>query len=206
MARQVAPTKSNLLQLQRELSFAQEGYTLLDRKREVLIMEMMQIMHTIRNLQRRLAKALNTGYNQFRNAYIDLGSEAIERANYAALDTLEISVSERSVMGVPVPEVHAQHIPAPIRTGPMESSPFFDTAIDTFADAIQLLLEYAQANLTLTRLAHEIQKTQRRVNALEHLFIPDTTDAVARIKDTLEESEREDFFRRKIIKKRGQKA
>ncbi len=84
----------------------------------------------------------------------------------------------------------------------MNTSVHFDTAATEFTDVIPLLIEYAQANLTLTRLANEIKKTQRRVNALENIFIPDNQDTIKYISDVLEENEREDFFRRKKIKKK----
>jgi len=201
MIRKLPPTKSNLFKLQQELKFASEGYNLLDRKREVLIMEMMQVIHTIKNLQRRLAEKLDGAYAAFRDAYIDMGSEEIERANYASLDPLELRLTERSVMGVPIPEIHAGRMPQRMHVGLLGTSASFDSAVDLFNDVIPLLLEYTQANLTLTRLATEIQKTQRRVNALENIFIPEAEDTIKYIRDVLEESEREDFFRRKQVKK-----
>jgi len=201
MIRKLPPTKSNLFKLQQELKFASEGYNLLDRKREVLIMEMMQVIHTIKNLQRRLAEKLDGAYAAFRDAYIDMGSEEIERANYASLDPLELRLTERSVMGVPIPEIHAGRMPQRMHVGLLGTSASFDSAVDLFNDVIPLLLEYTQANLTLTRLATEIQKTHRRVNALENIFIPEAEDTIKYIRDVLEESEREDFFRRKQVKK-----
>ncbi len=201
MALRLPPTKSNLFKLQRDLRFAREGHELLDRKREVLIMELMQIIHTIKNLQRRLAEQLRAAYDTFREAYIDMGSEEIERANYAYLESLELSMRERSVMGVPIPEVRAVRVPRKVQIGLLDTCTSFDSAVSQFSQAIPLLVEYAQANLTLTRLATEIRKTQRRVNALENIFIPDAEETVKYITDVLEESEREDFFRRKQVKK-----
>ncbi len=200
MILKIPPTKSNLFKLKQDLAFAKEGYELLDRKREVLIMELMQLIHTIKNLQRRLAEQLKSAYADFQNAYIDMGSEEIERANFAFLEPLELSIHERSVMGVPIPEVAAAKSPKKTKIGMLGSSPNFDSASDKFLDVIPLLIEYAQANLTLTRLANEIKKTQRRVNALENIFIPDNEETIKYITDVLEENDREDFFRRKRIK------
>jgi V/A-type H+-transporting ATPase subunit D len=197
----VPPTKSNLFKLQQDLRFAREGYELLDRKREVLVMELMQIVHTIKNLQRRLAEQLEQAYAALRDAYVEMGSEEIERANYAYLEPLEITLRERSVMGVPVPEVASTRVPQRVQLGMLGTCPAFDRSVDEFHAVIPLLVEYTQANLTLTRLATEIQKTQRRVNALENIFIPDATDTIKFIRDSLEEGEREDFFRRKQVKK-----
>ena len=203
MILKVPPTKSNLFKLKQDLSFAQEGYELLDRKREVLIMELMQLIHTIKNLQRRLAEQLKTAYIEFQDAYIEMGSEEIERANYACMEPLTLSIRERSVMGVPIPEVSATKQPGKVKLGMMNSSPKFDSSSAKFSEVIPLLIEYAQANLTLTRLANEIKKTQRRVNALENIFIPDNEETIKYISDVLEENDREDFFRRKRIKKRS---
>ncbi len=203
MILKVPPTKSNLFKLKQDLSFAREGYQLLDRKREVLIMELMQLIHTIKNLQRRLADQLKIAYAEFQEAYIEMGSEEIERANYAYLEPLTLSIRERSVMGVPIPEVSAAKKLEKIKLGMMNSSPKFDSSSSKFLDVIPLLIEYAQANLTLTRLANEIKKTQRRVNALENIFIPDNEETIKYISDVLEENDREDFFRRKRIKKRS---
>jgi len=203
MILKVPPTKSNLFKLKQDLSFAREGYQLLDRKREVLIMELMQLIHTIKNLQRRLADQLKIAYAEFQEAYIEMGSEEIERANYAYLEPLTLSIRERSVMGVPIPEVSAAKKLEKIKLGMMNSSPKFDSSSSKFLEVIPLLIEYAQANLTLTRLANEIKKTQRRVNALENIFIPDNEETIKYISDVLEENDREDFFRRKRIKKRS---
>jgi len=171
------------------------------RKREVLIMELMQLIHTIKNLQRRLADQLKVAYSEFQEAYVEMGSEEIERANYAYLEPLELSIHERSV--VPIPEVSAAKLPEKVKLGMMNSSPKFDSSSTKFSEVIPLLIEYAQANLTLTRLANEIKKTQRRVNALENIFIPDNEETIKYISDVLEENDREDFFRRKRIKKRS---
>jgi len=200
MILKVPPTKSNLFKLKQDLAFAKEGYELLDRKREVLIMELMQLIHTIKNLQRQLAEQLKSAYSEFQDAYIEMGSEEIERANFAYLEPLELSIRERSVMGVPIPEVSTVSQPQKTKIGMMGSSPKFDSSSSKFLDVIPLLIEYAQANLTLTRLANEIKKTQRRVNALENIFIPDNEDTIKYITDVLEENDREDFFRRKRIK------
>ena len=201
MILKLPPTKSNLFRLQRELRFVREGHDLLDRKREVLIMELMQVMHTIKRLQRELAERLEGAYDTFRAAYIDMGSEEIERANFAYLEPLELQVREHSVMGVPLPQVSAVHTPRRVQVGMLGTSASFDHAVTQFNAVLPLLLEYAQASITVARLATEIQKTQRRVKALENIFIPDTSDTIKHIRDVLEESDREDFFRRKQVKK-----
>lgn len=203
MVLKVPPTKSVMFRLQQDLRFGREGHDLLDRKREVLVMELMQLLHTIRDVQRRLAEQLQRAYAALRDAYIEMGSENIERANYAYLEPFELSVTEHSVMGVPLPLVHATRTPRRVQVGLLDTSTSFETATDEFLKALPLLLEYTQASMTLTRLASELQKTQRRVKALENIFIPNAEDTIKFIRDVLEEGEREDFFRRKHIKQRS---
>jgi len=203
MILKVPPTKSVMFRLQQDLRFAREGHDLLDRKREVLVMELMQLVHSIRDVQRRLAAQLQRAYAALRNAYVEMGSENIERANYAWLEPFELTVRDHSVMGVALPIVHATRTPRRVQVGLLDTSTSFETATDEFSKVLPLLLEYTQASMTLTRLASEIQKTQRRVKALENVFIPDAEDTVKFIRDALEEGEREDFFRRKQVKKRS---
>jgi V/A-type H+-transporting ATPase subunit D len=201
MILKLPPTKSNMFRLQQDLRFAREGHDLLDRKREVLVMELMQIVHTIKNIQRRMSEVLESAYATLREAYIEMGSEAIERANYAYLEPLEIAIKEHSVMGTPVPRIVASRTPRKVQIGLLDTTPTFDAASDAFAQAIPLLLQYTEASLTLTHLATELQKTQRRVNALENIFIPNAEETVKYIRDVLEEGEREDFFRLKRLKR-----
>jgi len=201
MLLKVPPTKSVMFKLQQDLRFGREGHDLLDRKREVLVMELMQLVHSIRDVQRRLAEQLQRAYAALREAYVDMGSEDIERANYAYLEPFELSVHEHSVMGVELPDVRATRTPRRVQVGLLDTSASFETSADEFSKALPLLFEYTQASMTLTRLASEIQKTQRRVKALENVFIPDAEDTIKFIRDALEESEREDFFRRKQVKK-----
>ena len=201
MIEKMPPTKSNLFKLVRELKFSTEGYELLDRKREVLIMEVVQVMHNVKKLQMQLHGTLKKAYELFEQAYITMGSTGIERANYAFLQPLELSIKERSVMGVLVPNISLVNQLQKAKLGMLDTTEELDLAIHEFQKVVPLLVEYTQANLTLTRLAKEIQKTQRRVNALENIFIPNASDTIKFIQNSLEENERDDLFRRKKVKK-----
>lgn len=200
MILKMPPTKSNLFKLQSELKFARDGYELMDRKREVLIMEMMQVIHGIANLQRRLDEALKKAYGSFYDAYVEMGSEEIERAGYACQEPLEIAMKEHTVMGVMLPELSLKKAPEKLEIGLLGTSASFDRALESFSGVMPLLLEYAKASLTLTRLAKEVQKTQRRVNALENITIPNAEDTIKFISESLEEGERQSFFQRKKVK------
>ena len=199
------PTKSNLFKLQSELKFAKDGYELLDRKREVLIMEMMQVIHGISHLQRRLNTALQKAYGDLYDAYVEMGSEEIERANFAFREPLKINMREHTVMGVMLPELSLESAPGKVEIGLLGTTESFDSAVESFSAVVPLLLEYAQAALTLSRLAKEVQKTQRRVNALENITIPNAGDTIKFISESLEEGERQSFFQRKKVKMKVQK-
>ena len=205
MILKMPPTKSNLFKLQSELKFAKDGYELLDRKREVLIMEMMQVIHGISHLQRKLNAALHQAYDDLYEAYVEMGSEEIERANFAFREPLRINMKEHTVMGVMLPELTLDSAPGKVEIGLLGTSGSFDSAVESFSAVVPLLLEYAQAALTLSRLAKEVQKTQRRVNALENITIPNASDTIKFISESLEEGERQSFFQRKKVKMNLQK-
>ncbi|MBR5623673.1 V-type ATP synthase subunit D [bacterium] len=205
MILKMPPTKSNLFKLQSELKFARDGYELLDRKREVLIMEMMQVIHGISHLQRKLNTALQQAYEDLYEAYVEMGSEEIERANFAFREPLRINMKEHTVMGVMLPELSLESAPGKVEIGLLGTSGSFDSAVESFSAVVPLLLEYAQAALTLSRLAKEVQKTQRRVNALENITIPNASDTIKFISESLEEGERQSFFQRKKVKMNLQK-
>ena len=205
MILKMPPTKSNLFKLKSELKFAKDGYELLDRKREVLIMEMMQVIHGISHLQRKLNTALQQAYEDLYEAYVEMGSEEIERANFAFREPLRINMKEHTVMGVMLPELSLESAPGKVEIGLLGTSGSFDSAVESFSAVVPLLLEYAQAALTLSRLAKEVQKTQRRVNALENITIPNASDTIKFISESLEEGERQSFFQRKKVKMNLQK-
>ena len=200
MILKMPPTKSNLFKLKSELKFAKDGYELLDRKREVLIMEMMQTIHGISNLQKKLDETLDGAYASFYQAYVDMGSEEIERASLAGCDPLEVKMTEHTVMGVMLPELEMVNPPKGPEIGLLATSESFENSVERFVSVIPILLEYAKAALALTRLAKEVQKTQRRVNALENITIPNAADTIKFISESLEEGERQSFFQRKKVK------
>ena len=197
----VAPTKGNLLDYKSKRAFAQEGYELLDQKREVLIMELMRVVYNLKDLQERLNARLQGVYETFEEVHLQMGAESIESVLTFYQAEYEIEVIERSVMGVLLPAIRDRTRPEPPNPSLMETSEAVDRCVAELHEVLSILSEYAETYISVWRLAHEIRKTQRRVNALEHLFIPRYEATIKKIEEVLEESEREEFFRRKRLKK-----
>ncbi|MFH1006207.1 MAG: V-type ATP synthase subunit D [Candidatus Latescibacterota bacterium] len=197
----IAPTKGNLIDYRSKRAFAQEGYELLDQKREVLIMELMRVVYSLKDLQERLNTRLHGVYETFEEVHLQMGTEAIERVLTFSQTEYEVEVTERSVMGVLLPTIRDQMRPEPPNPSLMETTEAVDRCAAELGEVLSILSEYAETTISVGRLAHEIRKTQRRVKALEHLFIPRYDATIKKIEDVLEESEREEFFRRKRLKK-----
>jgi V/A-type H+-transporting ATPase subunit D len=196
----VPPTRSNLLRIQQELQFAQEGYEILDRKREVLTTELMRLAHDAEALQREVWDRLDKAYRALEDARLTMGQEHIEWAALAVNKTVEVEVKNRGVMGVPVPtvEAHGESAEMPYSLG--DTMATLDGASATFREVMGHVPELAELTTSVWRLARELRRTQRRVNALEHIFIPNYEDTVAFIEGALEEREREEAFRVKRLK------
>ena len=198
----LAPTKSNLLRTKDELSLAQEGYELLDQKREVLIGELMRMAYDLKSVQEEFNDKLVTALRSFRDADLELGPEKMALAMAYEPAEVELDVIQRSVMGVLIPEVlQTDAMPQP-RPGPGASCPALEECYLQFQELVPLLTRYVESYTAVLRLATEVKKTQRRVNALENLFIPDYQDTIARVDSVLEENDREAFFRQKQVKRK----
>jgi V/A-type H+-transporting ATPase subunit D len=196
----IPPTRSNLLRIKEELQFAQEGYDILDRKREVLTTELIRVAHDAEALQREVWERLDKAYRALEDARLTMGQEHIEWAALAVNKTVEVEVKNRGVMGVPVPtvEAHGESAEMPYSLG--DTMATLDGASATFQEVMKHVPELAELMTSVWRLARELRRTQRRVNALEHIFIPNYEDTVAFIEGALEEREREEAFRVKRLK------
>ncbi len=197
----VAPTRSNLLKSKESLQMAQEGYGLLEQKREVLLMELMQIVHDLRGLEEQVAEKSAAAFSSLESALLSMGDEAVRWAALSVTGTRDISLLHRSVMGVPVVTIQgAQTATAQLQAGPEGTEPALDEARQRFDELVSIIYEWSEVEISVWRLAAEIRKTQRRVNALENIFIPQYKGTVKAIEEVLEESDREEFIRKKKVK------
>ncbi len=197
----VIPTKGNLISIKKSLNLAKVGFELLDRKRNILIHEMLELMDSAASIQ----EQIDTCYEQ---AYL-----ALQRANIAhgvVEDIAEsvpvengLSLSSRSVMGIEIPIVELDPQPVELSYGFMFSSALVDEAYIKFDLVKKLTAKLAQVENSVYRLATAINKTQKRANALKNIVIPRFMSTAKIISDSLEEKEREEFSRLKVIKSKN---
>jgi V/A-type H+-transporting ATPase subunit D len=203
MARyEIAPTRTNLARLKSDLSFAKEGHELLEQKREILMMELKRFTARAIEAQARADAELERAHAALREALMASGFSAVTTAAQAVGTAAEVVLQERHVMGVSIPAVSLSMVDQPPYYGPSQSSAWTDEAAMRFKNALVLLAELAETRISVLRLAREIQKTIRRVNALEKILIPDYEDTKRYIEDALEEADRDALFALKLIKER----
>src|SRR5512133_3298897 len=202
----VPPTRSNLIRVKKELQFAREGYEILERKREVLTSELIRVAHDAEVLQQQVWKSLAEAYRAMERAQLTMGREHVEWAALAANKTVDILLKFRGIMGVAVPVIEARGGPAEMLYSLGDTTAALDEASAAFRDVLAKIPELSMLVTTVWRLAGELRKTQRRVNALQYIFIPGYEETVAFIVSSLEEREREETFRLKLLKNRAAKA
>ena len=199
MAENVIPTKGNLISLKRSLAQAKLGFELLDRKRNVLMREMMKLIDESAKLQQDIGDTFSSAYKALQAANVTLGIDQIMIGTEPAENGL--SLSSRSVMGVELPTTAlARHPLKPLYSfGNTHAA--LDHAYLCFDRVKQLTARLASIDNSVYRLAVAIKKTQRRANMLENVNIPKFEENIRFISGVLEEREREEFTRLKVIKR-----
>lgn len=200
MAKKLAPTRGNLVKLQKSMAQAQSGHDLLEQKRQVLMMELVKYIDQAKDLQRDLAKVFENAYTSLQKANISLGIDTVEDIARSVPKTDEIVVRLRSVMGVEIPDIDEIDCSVKPSYSFYGSTGAMDEAYLAFRRVLQMLLQLAEIETSVYRLAVQIRKTHRRVNALEKVVIPSSKAETVFINGVLEEADREDFVRMKIAK------
>jgi len=201
----IVPTKSNLLKVKRDLVFAQEGYELLEQKRQVLVAQLMPLVNDAIAAHEKMDTALKNAYDSLQNAIVSSGKNTVKSMAKGVRVDSEIQIHNLRVMGVTLPKIDVKlHDDAPYYSAG-NSSFWFDESILRFKLILEEMGHFAELRVSLLRLAKEVRKTQRRVNALEKIAIPDYRATIKFILDSLEESERGTFSTLKIIKERLEK-
>lgn len=198
----IAPTKSNLLNLQRQLSFAEEGYDLLEQKRQILIFELMSRLERAKNAEQNAQDALKKAFDALKEAYMDIGSEGVERAINGIKMEHTVEIIDQHLMGIKIPQTKAKIEPLGVQYGFIGTSGNLDKAMKLFLEVLPILCELTELSNAVIRLAQELRKTQRRCNALSKIFMPVYRETINYIVGTLEERERESFVIMKMIRDR----
>ncbi len=196
----VFPTKGNLIATKKSLLLAKLGFDLLDRKRNILIREMMLLVDKAKSLRGEIEQTYKKAYLALQNANITMGM-CQEVAEAVSIEN-GVKINYRSVMGVDIPMVELNSTIQDSQYGIMQSNSQFDIAYINFNKVKELTIVLAEVDNSVYRLADAIKKTQRRANALKNVNIPQFTNTVKFISNALEEKEREEFTRLKVIRHR----
>ena len=194
----VSPTKGNLLSTKKSLSLAKLGYELMDRKRNVLIREMMLLVDKVKLLRDEISSVYAEAYLALQQANISLGVVS-EISNAVTIET-GVQIVYRSVMGVEIPTVSCLETAVQFEYGFEESNSKLDEATIKFNQVKKMTILLSEIDNSIYRLARAIQKTQKRANALKNIVLPQLKDDIKYISEALEEKEREEFTRLKVIK------
>ena len=198
MAEQVFPTKGNLLNIQKSLALAKLGYELLDKKRNILIRELMTMVDAAKSLRGTIDNTYIKAYSALQMA--NIASGVIENVANAVPVENTLSVTYRSVMGCELPKISIDEKKPVLNYGLQYTNSNVDMAYISFEYAKYISVTLAEVENSIYRLTNSIRKTQTRANALQNIVIPRYESIVRFISSSLEEKEREEFSRMKVIK------
>lgn len=206
MARyEVAPTKTNFLEIKRQLSFASQGSDLLKQKKDILTAELMSFLDKAKDIQMRIDDCCKESFGFLVKTKTVLGTENLrEIANNSPLKS-SVRISFRKTMGVNLPKVEVGVSKQELFYGVNDTTMYLDETVKSFQNLLQEIGSFAEIKISVMKLAKEVRKTIQRVNALDKIYIPDHDETLKYIQGALEESERETFFVLKTLKKRMQK-
>jgi V/A-type H+-transporting ATPase subunit D len=196
----IAPTKSNLLVMNEQLAISQDGYELLEQKREILVMELMRMVEQVKLLEQRINAQVEKAFPALRKMLLVTGVDTVERLSQAVQYDFQIHEKEMSAGGMSFSSVSVALPKRELFYSFVDSFAETDAVMAEFFELLKLLTEMASIRTIAWRLATEVKKTQRRVNALEKMVIPQTKETKDYIETILEERERESIFVLKALK------
>jgi V/A-type H+-transporting ATPase subunit D len=199
----VKPTRMELLAIRKKKKLAEKGHKLLGEKRDALVMQFFDVIKTRDTLRNDVNLKIVEAFDTLTDAEMIMGRDSVADIVNSIPPIDNVPTGIVNIMGVQVPKIQseAMSIPRVPLYGYLNTSARLDEATDRFQEVLQKVLKLAEIEGSIEQLAKEIEKTKRRVNALEHIFIPRLKATQKYIEMQLQEREREDFFRRKHIKK-----
>lgn len=194
------PTKGNLILAKNSLALARQGYDLMDRKRNILIRELMNLIDEARDIQNEIDNTFTYAYRCLQSANIEHGISMVAQLAYTMPIENSITIQTRSIMGTEIP--HVKYTPG--NNTPTYSfhttRESIDVAVQAFRKVKDLTVKLSMVENAAYRLAANVKKTQKRANALQNITIPKYSQLVYDITNALEEKDREEFTRLKVIK------
>ena len=195
------PTKGNLIAAKNSLTLAKQGYDLMDKKRNILIRELMDLIDEAKDIQKEIDTTFTRAYACLQRANIQHGISKVEELAYTVPIEDSIRIQTRSIMGTEIPKVKYEKENTRPTYAFSTSRESIDIARDAFCRVKELTLKLSEVENAAYRLASSIKKTQKRANALKNITIPMYDNLVYTITNALEEKEREEFTRQKVIKR-----
>jgi len=203
MALDIKPTRSELIKLKKKIKLAKSGYNLLKKKRDGLILDFFEILKKAKTLRQELTEEYEVALEKINMARAVEGDIALKSLAMAVSQAPDIQLHTKNIMGVVVPRIESIGLQKPMTErgyGIYASSSLTDDASSSFERVVEKVILAAEIETSMKKLLHEIEKTKRRVNALEFAVIPKMESVAGFIRLRLEEMERESIFRLKRIK------
>jgi V/A-type H+-transporting ATPase subunit D len=195
------PTKGNLILAKNSLELSKQGYDLMDKKRNILIRELMELIAEATDIQEEIDSTFTAAYRALQKANVQMGIHAVEEIAAGIPVEESIRIKRRSVMGTEIPKVEYKKKTRKPTYSFYDTKMSLDEACQQFEKVKELTIRLAEIENSAYRLAYNIKKTQKRANALSNITIPRYQNLVKEIQEYLEEKEREEFTRLKVIKK-----
>ncbi len=205
----ITPTRSVLIELKNKIKTTKNGYKIMKMKRDGLIIEFFDIMEKAKAMRGSVASDYETAMTKIAIASAVEGEIAVKSAAYALKTEPKVKVGSKSIMGMMVPKVEAEVKHADILSkgyGVISTSAYIEEASTAFEKLLDTIIRAAEIETTMKKLLDEIEKTKRRVNAMEFKVIPELEDAMKFVKFRLEEMDRENTIRLKFLKGKGEAA
>ena len=199
------PTKGNLILAKNSLALAKQGYVLMDKKRNILIRELMDLIDQARDIQSEIDSTFREAYESLQKANIELGINYVQEVGASVPVEKGVKIKARSIMGTEIPLVQHEVKPLQLTYGFYNTTQSLDEARYHFERVKELTIKLSMVENSAYRLANSIKKTQKRANALKNITIPHYEDLSKSISNALEEKEREEFTRLKVIKRNKEK-
>ena len=203
MAKDVKPTRKNLMEIEDRIELSERGHGTIDKKRDGLIMEFMDILDKAQDVRGELSDDYEEAQKKINMARAMEGDVAVRGAAAALQEHPEITTESKNIMGVVVPQIESSRVSKSLDQrgyGIMGSSARIDEAAEAYEDLLESIILAAEVETAMKKMLREIETTKRRVNALEFKLLPDLYDSQEYIEQKLEEQEREETFRLKKIK------
>lgn len=199
------PTKGNLILAKNSLALSRQGFELMDKKRNILIREMMELIDRAKDIQSQIDVTFRAAYTALQKANMEMGIAFVQQVSYTVPLEDSIRIKTRSVMGTEIPLVEYEEQLTNTPTYAYYSTKAsLDEAKAAFEKVKELSIQLAGIENAAIRLAANIKKTQKRANALKNITIPKYEALTKDIQNALEEKEREEFTRLKVIKRMKQ--